>query len=65
MVDDWVLEDDDEEDDQTEGSDRSQEDSRLMEKFLQTRTILVSEAITDAAAQWTQRQSNGTQRVTA
>jgi len=56
MSDKWVLEDDDDDDEDdddeepTEGTDRGGDDSRLMEKFLQTRTILVCEAITDTLA---------------
>lgn len=43
-------EDDDEEEDEEEDSGKDQEDSRMTEKFLKARTILISEAITSDLA---------------
>jgi ATP-dependent Clp protease protease subunit len=51
MAGDWVLQndDDDEEQDQKQ-AETTQEESRLVERFLKTRTTLISETITDAVA---------------
>jgi ATP-dependent Clp protease protease subunit len=49
MTDNWVLQDDDDEEEKKETETRPEE-GRLMERFLRTRTVLISEAITDTVA---------------
>jgi ATP-dependent Clp protease protease subunit len=51
MADDWVLQDDDDEEKgEKKSGELGQEESKLMERFLRTRTTLISEPITDAVA---------------
>lgn len=50
MTDEWVLQDDDEEEEEKKGAEIRPEEGRLMERFLKTRTVLISETITDTVA---------------
>jgi len=52
MSDLWFLEDDDDDDENedTKGKEPGADESRLVERFLKTRTVLISEAISDAVA---------------